>query len=272
MEKKICIKCNDPKDLNEYYLVSRNANKRRNICKSCHSLSMKKSHDNNKERRREMSKIWCENNKDKRRESRIRNYDRERSGNHTKKWLDKNPDYKKEYREKNKDCLSIKNKEYREKNKLEINNRSRLWYKNNKESVYRRVLEYRKKTNYIKVKKQTDPLFRLKINIRNNIRTALIRKKQRKNSRTYIILGCTFEFFKNHIESKFESWMTWENYGLYNGHNNYGWDLDHIVPLSSADTEDKVISLNHYTNFQPLCSFVNRALKRGLVNWTPSNE
>lgn len=56
--------------------------------------------------------------------------------------------------------------------------------------------------------------------------------------------------------------MNWDNYGLYNTTKQYGWDLDHIEPLSSAKTIEDVIRLNHYTNFQPLCSYVNRHIKR----------
>jgi len=52
-----------------------------------------------------------------------------------------------------------------------------------------------------------------------------------------------------------------ENRGLYNGEFNYVWDIDHIIPLSSAETEDDVIRLNHYSNLQPLCSKVNRDIK-----------
>ena len=68
--------------------------------------------------------------------------------------------------------------------------------------------------------------------------------------------------FKLYIESKFEPWMTWENQGKYeSGKLNYGWDLDHIVPLDSADTEEEILKLNHYTNIQPLCSYTNRNIK-----------
>lgn len=55
--------------------------------------------------------------------------------------------------------------------------------------------------------------------------------------------------------------MSWDNHGLYNGDFNYGWDIDHILPLSSAKTDEEVIKLNHYTNLQPLCSKVNRDIK-----------
>jgi len=56
--------------------------------------------------------------------------------------------------------------------------------------------------------------------------------------------------------------MSWENYGLYNGELNYGWDIDHMVPLSSANTEEELLKLFHHTNLQPLCSKTNRDIKR----------
>ena len=61
--------------------------------------------------------------------------------------------------------------------------------------------------------------------------------------------------------------MTWENHGRFNSEFNYGWDIDHITPLSSALTEDDVIKLNHYTNLQPLCSYINRYIKRDRLDF-----
>jgi hypothetical protein len=58
--------------------------------------------------------------------------------------------------------------------------------------------------------------------------------------------------------------MNWDNYGLYNGELNYGWDIDHLIPLASDKTENGITELNHYTNLQPLCSKVNRDIKRDL--------
>jgi hypothetical protein len=56
--------------------------------------------------------------------------------------------------------------------------------------------------------------------------------------------------------------MNWNNYGLYESNKlNYGWDIDHIVPLDICETEEDVIRLNHYTNLQPLCSYTNRNIK-----------
>ncbi len=77
-----------------------------------------------------------------------------------------------------------------------------------------------------------------------------------------IILGCEIIDFKQHLENQFEPWMTWDNYGLYNGELNYGWDVDHIIPMRDADTIERAYELNHYTNLQPLDSKLNRDIKR----------
>ena len=59
--------------------------------------------------------------------------------------------------------------------------------------------------------------------------------------------------------------MTWDNYGLYNGAEKYGWDIDHIIPISNAVNEEEIVKLNHYTNMQPLCSKINRDIKRDKI-------
>ena len=88
-----------------------------------------------------------------------------------------------------------------------------------------------------------------------------------KNSKTEEILGCSFKDFKIYIESKFENWMNWKNRGLYNGSLNYGWDIDHIIPLSTAKNEENLIKLNHYSNLQPLCSKINRDMKKNNIEY-----
>jgi hypothetical protein len=85
----------------------------------------------------------------------------------------------------------------------------------------------------------------LKFNIRSLIRNSLKRGFSDKSKKTIEILGCSFDEFKLHIESQFDENMNWENQGSY-------WHMDHIIPISSAETEEDVYRLNHYTNFQPL--------------------
>lgn len=140
-----------------------------------------------------------------------------------------------------------------DKNKL----RKSEYYKKNKEFVIKATSAYKNK------KRSSDNLYKLAENIRSRVSNSLKRSGFAKNGRTEAILGCSFNEFKLYIESLFESWMTWCNYGLWNGDVNFGWDLDHIIPLSSAITQDDVIKLNHYSNIRPLCSHENRYVKRG---------
>lgn len=163
-----------------------------------------------------------------------------------RKHRDNNPEYykqkDKENYENNKDLWKIKNQIYKSENKDKINEQLRNKY-------------------------ETDIIYRTKRLITSLIVKSIINRGYTKNSRTHHILGCTFEELKIHLESQFKSWMTWENQGLYNGELNYGWDIDHIIPISSALTEEDIIKLNHYTNLQPLCSYTNRYIKANKLNY-----
>lgn len=159
---------------------------------------------------------------------------------------------KKQKEEKRKDYV----KEYYQKNKSKILEQSKVYFKENQKD------KQRKNNERYKQRRAEDPVFKLRGNVRRGILGILKKKGFCKKSRTYEILGCSFEEFKLYLESKFEPWMNWDNYGLYNGELNYGWDIDHIIPVSSAITEEGVLKLNHYSNLQPLCGKINRDIKR----------
>ena len=133
------------------------------------------------------------------------------------------------------------------------------YYEDNKEMV----IENNRK--YVKYKLDNDVLYKLKHNIRTTITNSFRNNVFSKTTRTHEILGCSFEEFKLYLESKFEVCMTWENRGMYNGELNYGWDIDHKIPLATAINEEDIIRLNHYTNLQPLCSYTNRHIKRDTI-------
>ena len=104
----------------------------------------------------------------------------------------------------------------------------------------------RTKTNErVRDRYTTDPLYALKCRLRCRVYSALKRKGFRKNTKTAIMLGCTYEDFKAYTEARLPLGMTWELF-LTQGH------LDHIVPLDAADTEEDVYALNHYTNLRPM--------------------
>jgi len=156
-----------------------------------------------------------------------------------------------------------KKKENYVKNKEHIKEKSKKNYSLNKEKKIKYQTDYQRK------RRNTDPLYKLKHSTSHLIRESLKNKGFKKNSKTIQILGCSYEDFKLYLESKFENWMNWENRGLYNGEFNYGWDIDHIIPLYTAEIEEDIIRLNHYSNLQPLCSKINREIKRNNLEYIP---
>lgn len=163
---------------------------------------------------------------------------------------------KKKYYQSNREEILLKMKEsYIPSIKVELTEEERIT-KREKRKEYDRVraLRYyynnkkdqnKKKVDRDKRKMKSDPLFKLAHNIRTLIRLSMKNQFTTKSKKTIEILGCSFEEFYKHLESKFDENMNWDNQGSY-------WHIDHIKPISLAKNEKEVYELNHYTNFQPL--------------------
>lgn len=171
--------------------------------------------------------------------------------NYRKKLLKRGLRYKKNNREK----VYKTRKNYLSNNKEKTNITRKTYYINNKKTLNKKARKYQKN------RRKIDILYKLKGDMRNLIGLSFRKKGFTKQSKTAKILGCSFEEFKTHIESHWKIWMNWDNHGKYNGEYNFGWDLDHIEALETAETVEDIIRLNHYTNFQPLCSKINRHIK-----------
>jgi hypothetical protein len=184
-----------------------------------------------------------------------------------KEYREININSRKQYYDENKEKLLSYNKIYYRNNSNELNQSNKLYRIKNKNEIA--IKEKIHKQNNRKIRNEnynkrilTDPIFKLKESVRKSIQQSFKLKNKIKVTKTQDILGCSFGDFKLHIESQFTSWMDWGNYGKYNGEKNFGWDIDHIIPLSSAKTEEDIVRLNHYTNLQPLCSYINRVVKK----------
>lgn len=152
----------------------------------------------------------------------------------------------------------------------ETKHKRKLYYLANKDKIKQREKEYRE-ANKDKINERDrknwneKPIVRMSSNIRRNVLHSIKNSGFKKLTRTEQILGCTFDELKIYLESKFEDWMNWDNYGNPKDgilELNKTWDIDHIIPLSTATCEADIIKLNHYTNLQPLCSYYNRNIKR----------
>ena len=105
---------------------------------------------------------------------------------------------------------------------------------------------------------KTDMNYKLSCSIRSRLKKVLTGKT--KSGSAIRDLGCSLQEFKKYIESKFQTGMTWNNYGFY------GWHLDHITPLAAFNLEDRnqFLVAFHYTNYQPLWARENN-LKRDKI-------
>ena len=214
----------------------------------------KKYHQENKEAISTKRKIY---NQDKKEEIKI----------YKKKYHEENKEkisaQKKKYHEENKEEIKEINKKYRQENKEELKIYAKKYYKKNKESfaayqkIYRQENKERINAHNRKYINST-PIIKLKRNLRCRVGNFLNNKGYKKKGRTEEILGANWKTVELFIEAEFVDGMNWDNKGE--------WHIDHIIPLSSAETEQEIIKLCHYTNLQPLWAFDNLS-KGNKLDW-----
>lgn len=127
----------------------------------------------------------------------------------------------------------------KEKDKLTKNK----YYQDNKPKIINQIRERSK------LRRQTDPAFKLLCNLRRRLLNAL--HGNTKTLRTKELLGCTPEELKSYLSKLFEQGMTWENYGE--------WHVDHVIPCSSFNMllEEDQKKCFHFNNLQPLWAVDN---------------
>lgn len=140
-------------------------------------------------------------------------------------------------------------RKYHEINKNRINQKMRERWWNNRDVELVRSRRYsienkekikEKRRDRAKILRLTSPCFKLKENLSREIRRALLKNNKSKNNHSILnYLPYSIQDLKQHLESQFESWMTWKNYGKYdknkwNDHDNntWKWEIDHIIPRS----------------------------------------
>lgn len=213
MKKKICSKCGEEKELNEFTKDKRRKNGVTGVC------------------------LICRNEKRRNLES-------------------KNPEI---YRQKR--------KKYTQEKKEEISKQRKWYYKNNKfrfqESQKRRRKENPEKFNYywkseehrrkqikwacdgLKKRLLVDGNLRMIKNLRARFRNYIKQKNYKKEKGFFEIIGLSPNELKIYIENLFTEGMSWDKMGKEI-------HIDHIIPLSSAKTQEELLKLCHYTNLQPL--------------------
>jgi hypothetical protein len=218
METKVCTKCDVEKNICEFGKLKSSKDGYRYFCKKCRNNIEKTYEGDNVSKRK---KKWRNSNKEK-----IKNHYQE-----TRQTI---LDYQKKYREENLGKIKERGKKYYNINKKEILDKNKVYKKNTKN--IRNIYESNKKKN--------NPVYSLLCGMRSRLCNYLKKSDITKRNKTFDIVGCDPQFLKEHLENQFIDGMGWDNRGE--------WHIDHIIPLSSAKTEDELYKLCHYTNLQPL--------------------
>jgi len=226
---KYCSRCKLNKNIKEF---TKNKARKDGLCDWCVTC--------NKEAR----KIYSENNKEqileRNRQKRLNNleYHREKDRKDYYKNLEKCQQQSLKYYYKNREKQIENNREYKRKNKEILAEKKKEYDKNYRE----------RRTEIMKQRQKTDIQYKLKTALRSRINRALKAQKGLKYEKSLNLIGCSIEFLKQHIESQFEPWMTWENHGFR------GWHIDHIKPCFQFDLTDPAQQKEcfRYTNMRPL--------------------
>lgn len=226
--EKTCKDCLQIKPIEDFSIRNKKTGLRRNECKECCSKYLKEYNTKNQERIKSLHKTYYEE--------------------HHAEILANSREYSKAYYKINKSIIKTKREIFKEEN-------------------YEKLLEDQRKRYKIRV--DNDPEFKLKIYFSSYIRQSLKANNSSKFGQsfiTYFNYDCLE--LKKHLERQFESWMTWENWGIYdpktwNDHDSstWTWQIDHIIPQSdlpySSMEDDNFKKCWALNNLRPLSAKQN---------------
>lgn len=216
---KKCSKCKQEKEI-----------KKNGLCKECNTEYMReyraKNADKIKKYQQEYDSKYYQNNKNKILEN------------------------KQSFYQENRNDILLERQEYYQGHKEEKQEYNKKYYKENKEQILEQDKLYRAQNvhkirayqnKYQKQRRQNSVNFRIRASVSANINLYLKSVGSSKNNISCLdYLGYSIDDLKTHLESKFEPWMTWDNYGKYsqktwndNDSSTWTWQIDHIIPQST---------------------------------------
>jgi hypothetical protein len=145
-----------------------------------------------------------------------------------------------------------------------LHEKSHREYSNNYNKTHRLAITKRT-NNYKRKRRKDDLLFKITENIRTLIYRSLKNNGFSKSSRSYEILGISYDEVLNYLFKN--ATMRYINFQPQDYLKSNKYHIDHIIPLSTAKTEEEIIKLNHYTNLQLLTAEDNLK-KHNILNWT----
>lgn len=235
---KVCSKCNHPRDDESFSKDGHGGRKAQcRVCDRQYRLDHKAEQQAyDKQYYQDKKKPIYEANKATFKEKNSQYYQKNkeeikgRACEYAAENLEKIKESKKQYYEENKEIILEKCKEYYYDN-LDLAKLTRQKY---------RITHKVERNQNQKKRYETDPVFKLRINLSTSILGSLKKNGSSKNGSSIMnFLPYTIEELKVHLEKQFEPWMNWENRGQYNittwndnDSTTWVWQIDHIIPHS----------------------------------------
>jgi hypothetical protein len=154
-------------------------------------------------------------------------------------------EYEQQYKQERKEI----EKRFRQNHKEQIKKRRQT--KKNKEYMKNYRKEHKLKVKEYRKKYRQTLIVKIKEYLRCRIWHAL--KGKCKSAQTMKLIGCSIDFFKQHLEKQFKKGMSWQNYGQ--------WHVDHIKQCWKFDLSKKSEQFKcfNYKNLRPLWAKENQS-------------
>ncbi len=230
MDSKQCSQCGEVKSADLFRHGRRK-------CKVCEYQKSKEWKDRNKDKIKAYSQNYIERNRNKINEKIKSKYHENRE-----EYLQRVHNY----RQSNPEKIKESSQRYYQENHKERLEYHKKYRKENSEKIAKNKLVYERN------RLSKDPSFKLRRIVRNSVYCAILRNGSRKSGSILDNLPYSMEELKNHIEGLFESWMSWDNWGVYdpdiwddNDPSTWTWHIDHVIRQADLPYD----SLDHL-NFQ----------------------
>jgi hypothetical protein len=256
-ESRCCPKCKETKGAPEFNMDSKTISGLSCYCKTCNRAYQNKWMHEHAQQRREYDKRFRD--KDPagfrvRKKVYGKSYREGTRGIEARRlWILNNPEkikkMKRESRLRNIEAATKRDKEYRERYPEMIKARKQDYSRRNRHKINAAAARNHRR------RMATRPDYRIKIRIRSRLRLAWSGCKGKATQEAMNLLGCTMESFKMYLESRWESGMSWENYGRGIGK----WNIDHDMPIAFFDMENEEHRRYcfHFSNLKPMWAIPN---------------
>jgi hypothetical protein len=171
---------------------------------------------------------------------------------HWKKYPEKLKESNRKWRTNNSEKAAKNSQEWHQINKEKSKENKKRWDKEHPKmaGIYAKKWSKnnRKKLNdYVNQKYHNDINYKIGLLLRGRVNSYINFKNKNKFVHTMELIGCSLEFFRQHLERLMMPEMNWGNFGVV-------WEIDHIIPCFMFDLDDveEQKKCFHWSNQRPL--------------------